>query len=111
MKSPTNEIAFRYDVLSVVVTVFLAIEEVTKDVYAEVAAPTPESAAAFLAHLVAKFPQKIIKVTTEIRSDIHRLARDVRRRHGAGQSPSLRSRLPRRQDRPHMDESAIYKTL
>ena len=48
-----------------VVPVFLAVEEVTKDVYAEVATPTPE--AAFLAHLVAKFPQRINAVTTDIR--------------------------------------------
>ncbi len=62
-----NEVVFRCDVLGVVVPVFLAVEEVTKDVYAEVATPTPENAAAFLAHLVAEFPQRIIAVTTDIR--------------------------------------------
>ena len=61
-----NEIEFRYDVLGVVFTVLLAVEEVTKHLYAEVAEPTPENAAAFLAHLVAEFPQRIIAVSTNI---------------------------------------------
>jgi hypothetical protein len=46
--------------------VFLAVEELTKSVYAEVAGATPESAAAFLAHLVAECPKKIIAVTTDV---------------------------------------------
>ncbi len=61
-----NDVAFPYDVFSVVFRVFLAIEEVTKHLYAEVIDTTPENAAAFLAHLVAEFPQKIIAVTTDI---------------------------------------------
>jgi hypothetical protein len=47
---------------------FLAVEEVTKQVYAEVViAPTPENAVAFLVRLVAQSPQKIIAVATDIR--------------------------------------------
>ena len=60
------EIVFRYDVLGAGFTVLLAVEEVTKHLYAEVAEPTPENAAAFLAHLVAEFPQRIIAVSTNI---------------------------------------------
>ena len=44
-----------------VVPVFLAVEEVTKVVYAEVVAGTPENAAAFLGHLVAEFAQRILR--------------------------------------------------
>ncbi len=62
-----NEVVFLDDVLGVAFTVFLAVEEVTKFVYAEVINATPEDAAAFLAHLVAEFPQRIIAVTTDIR--------------------------------------------
>jgi hypothetical protein len=47
-------------------SVFLAVEEVTKHVYGEMAEATPENAAAFLARLVAEFPQKIDAVTTDI---------------------------------------------
>src|SRR5271166_6621154 len=57
------EIVFRYVVLGAGFTVLLAVEEVTKHLYAEVAEPALES--------------------------------DVRRRHGRGQSPSLRGGLPR----------------
>ena len=62
------EVAFRDpdEVLGVVYPVFLAIEEITQDVYAKVATPTPESAAAFLECLVNQFPQRIIAVTTDI---------------------------------------------
>ena len=42
-------------------------KEVTKHAYGEVAEATPENAAAFLARLVAEFPQKIDAVTTDIR--------------------------------------------
>jgi hypothetical protein len=44
--------------------VFLAVEEITKDLFAQVAAPTPENAAAFLANFAAEFPRKIVMVTT-----------------------------------------------
>jgi hypothetical protein len=44
----------------------LAVEEITKDVYAEVSAATSENAAAFLVNLVAQFPDKIIAVATDI---------------------------------------------
>jgi hypothetical protein len=47
-------------------SVFLAVEEVTKHVYGKMAEATPENAAAFLARLVAEFPQKIDAVTTDI---------------------------------------------
>jgi hypothetical protein len=49
-------------------SVFLAVEEVTKRVYGEVTAPTPDNAATFLGHLVAESPQKIIAVATEMLS-------------------------------------------
>ena len=60
-----NYVALPGDVLRV--PVFLAVEEVTKHAYGEVADATPENAAAFLARLVAEFPQKIDAVTTDIR--------------------------------------------
>src|SRR5208337_995749 len=60
-----NDVALPGDVLRV--PVFLAVEEVTKHAYGEVAEATPENAAAFLARLVAEFPQKIDAVTTDIR--------------------------------------------
>ena len=60
-----NDVALPGDVLRV--PVFLAVEEVTKHAYGEVADATPENAAAFLARLVAEFPQKIDAVTTDIR--------------------------------------------
>jgi hypothetical protein len=64
-----NEVALRDpgDVIGLGFEVFLAIEEITKDVYAEVSAATPENAAAFLVNLVAQFPEKIIAVGTDIR--------------------------------------------
>jgi hypothetical protein len=63
-----NDVVFRDpdDVLGILYPVFLAVEEITKHVYAEVAAATPENAAAFLANLVAQFAEKIIAVATEI---------------------------------------------
>ena len=51
-----NDVALPGDVLRV--PVFLAVEEVTKHAYGEVAEATPENAAAFLARLVAEFPQR-----------------------------------------------------
>jgi hypothetical protein len=54
------------DVIGVLYPVFLAVEEITKHVYAEVAEATPENAAAFLVNLVAQLPEKIIAVTTDI---------------------------------------------
>jgi hypothetical protein len=64
----TNEVAWRDpgDVIGVVLEVFLAIEEITKDVYAEVAAAKPENVARFLSNLVAQSPEKIIAVATDI---------------------------------------------
>jgi hypothetical protein len=53
------------DVIGVAVTVFLAIEEITKDVYAEIRVATPENAAGFLSNLVAQSPEKIIAVATD----------------------------------------------
>ena len=52
------------DDIGVVYQVFLAVEEITKDVYAEVTADTPDNAAAFLGRLVAESSEKIIAVTT-----------------------------------------------
>jgi hypothetical protein len=48
------------------VSVLLAVEEVTKHAYGEMAEATPENTVAFLAHLVAEFPQKIDAVSTDI---------------------------------------------
>jgi hypothetical protein len=66
----THEVAFRDpdDSIGVLYSVFLAVEEITKDVYAEVSAATPENAAAFLVNLVAQSPEKIIAVSTEMHS-------------------------------------------
>ena len=50
----------------VVIPIFLAVEEVTKYVYGEVAKPYAVNAAAFVDHLVAAFPRKIQAVTTEV---------------------------------------------
>jgi hypothetical protein len=48
-----------------VVPVFLAVEEITKDVYAQAEFATPQNAGMFLGQLVAQSPQKIIAVTTD----------------------------------------------
>ena len=63
-----HEVVFRDpdDSLGVLYSVSLAVEEVTKHVYAEVASATPEKAAAFLSNLVAQFPEKIIAVASDI---------------------------------------------
>ena len=50
------------------VPVLLAVERVTKLAYGELVEATPENTVAFLARLVAEFPQKIDAVTTEISS-------------------------------------------
>jgi hypothetical protein len=62
-----HEVAFRDhdEVVGVANQVFLAVEEITKDVYAEAANLTPENAAAFLARLVDYFPQRINAVNTD----------------------------------------------
>ena len=60
------EVTFFEGVIGMVLHVFLAVEEVTKQMYAEVRAATPEDAADFLAHLVAEFSQSILRVTTDI---------------------------------------------
>jgi hypothetical protein len=44
----------------------LAVEEITKHLYAEVASPTLENAAAILARLVAEFPQRIVVAATDV---------------------------------------------
>ena len=62
-----NTVVFQYEAIGAAYQLFLAVEEVTKQVYAEVIPHTPENAAAFLVRLVAEFPQKIIAVTTDIR--------------------------------------------
>ena len=61
-----NEIVFRYEASGASVPVFLAVEEVTKQVYAEAIEGTPKNAAAFLARWVAAFPQRIHAVTTDV---------------------------------------------
>jgi hypothetical protein len=59
----THEVAFRGpdDSIGVLYSVFLAVEEITKDVYAEVSAATPENAAAFLVNLVAQSPERSLR--------------------------------------------------
>jgi hypothetical protein len=59
-RDPDDGIGLGFEIL-------LAIEEITKDVYAEVTVATAENAAAFLTNLVAHFAEKIIAVATEIR--------------------------------------------
>jgi hypothetical protein len=54
-------------VLGLIFPVLLAVEEITKHVYAEVASATPENAAAFLSNLIAQSAEKIIAVATDIR--------------------------------------------
>jgi hypothetical protein len=62
-----HEVTFRDpdDGIGVGYSVFLAAEEITKEVHSEVRSPTPENAAAFLERLVDRFPQRIIGVTTD----------------------------------------------
>jgi hypothetical protein len=61
-----HEVVFPDPVLGLVFPVLLAVEEITKQVYAEIAEATPEKAAAFLGRLVDQTHQKIVAVTTEI---------------------------------------------
>jgi hypothetical protein len=63
-----HEVVFHDPDLGLIFPVLLAVEEITKHVYAEVAGATPEKAAAFLANLVAQSPEKIAAVSTEIHS-------------------------------------------
>ena len=63
-----HEVVFHDPDLGLIFPVLLAVEEITKHVYAEVAGATPESAAAFLTNLVAQSPEKIIAVSTEMHS-------------------------------------------
>jgi hypothetical protein len=63
-----HEVIFRDpDGIGICFEILLAVEEVTKYVYAEVTAATPEKAATFLTNLVVQQPEKIIAVATEIR--------------------------------------------
>jgi hypothetical protein len=62
-----HEVTFDHeDGIGLCFEMLLAVEEITKDVYAEVSAATSENAAAFLVNLVAQFPDKIIAVATDI---------------------------------------------
>jgi transposase len=61
-----NEVLLHSDGIDdVFVPVFLAVEEITKDVFAEAEFATPLNASMFLGQLVAQSPQKIIAVTTD----------------------------------------------
>jgi hypothetical protein len=61
-----NEVLFRGDDMDeVVVPVFLAVEEITKHVYAQAEFARPLNASMFLGQLVGQFRQKINAVTTE----------------------------------------------
>jgi hypothetical protein len=61
-----HEVAFHDpgEVLGLAYSVFLAVEEITKHIYAEATSPTPENAATFLGRLVDQCPQRIIAVST-----------------------------------------------
>jgi hypothetical protein len=61
-----NEVAIPDGPFGLAYAVFLAVEENTKEVYAEFAEFTPENAATFLTHLVAECPPKIFAVATDI---------------------------------------------
>jgi hypothetical protein len=62
-----HEVVVPDPVLGLIFPVILAVEEITKHVYAEVVAATPQNAAAFLVNLVAQCPETIIAVVTDIR--------------------------------------------
>ena len=63
-----NEVLFRSDYIDdVFVPVFLAVEEITKDVYAQAEFATSQNAGMFLSQLVGQSPQKINAVTTDTR--------------------------------------------
>lgn len=62
-----EEILFEYSLVGVIYSVFLAVDEVTKCVFAEIVkSDTPQGAAAFLTRLCAEFPQKIFAVATDL---------------------------------------------
>jgi hypothetical protein len=62
-----HEVTFNEpDGFGICLEIILAVEEVTKYVYAEASTATPENAATFLNNLVAEYPKKIIAVATEI---------------------------------------------
>ena len=105
----TNQVAFHDpgDVIGVVLEVFLAIEEITKDVYAEVAAAKPENAARFLIQLGRSVSRKDYRGCYRLPSGIHRLESGVQRRHGLGRSSSFRRRLPRPRDRPYSVDPSL----
>ena len=100
------------DVFAEVSSVFLAVEEVTREVYAQVAKATPKTAGAFLDRLVAEFPQKINKVTTDIQRTLFTYSEPTSGGNLAavGQHPFC-GRLPRQRDRPHSNDSAVPRTL
>ena len=61
-----NEVLFHDDDNDdVFVPVFLAVEEITREVYVQAEFVTPQNAGMFLGQLVNQFPQKINAVTTE----------------------------------------------
>jgi hypothetical protein len=69
-----NEVLFRGDDMDeVVVPVFLAVEEITKHVYAQAEFATPLNAGMFLSQLVGQFPQKDQRRHHRIPSRLHRL--------------------------------------
>jgi hypothetical protein len=106
-----HEVIFRdpEDGFGLLYSVFLAVEEITKDVYAEVAEPAPEKAAAFLGRLVDQSPQKNLCGNDGHPPGIHRLESGFQRRHGRGWSASLCGRLPRPQDCPHSIDPHSYE--
>jgi hypothetical protein len=61
-----HEVVFHDPDFGLIFPVLLAVEEITKHVYAEVSSATPEKAAAFLVNLIAQSPEKIIAVSTEL---------------------------------------------
>jgi hypothetical protein len=61
-----NEVGGPGDAFGEVFPVFLAVEQLTADVYAEGLEATSKNAAEFLGRLLAEFPQKTYKVTTDL---------------------------------------------
>ena len=107
LKSPPIKLACPGGAFGVAFPVFLAVEEVTKLVYAEVGEATPENAAAFLDHLVAEFPQKINAVTTDISPIFTDWRATFNEDMAAVRSSPLCGRLPRQPDRPQTDNFAL----
>jgi hypothetical protein len=105
-----NDVVFRDpdDVLGVLYPVFLAVEEITKHVYAEVAEATAGKRGGVPSPLGRPITPKNHCGNYGYRPDIHRLESELRRRYGRGRTASLRRRLPRPRDPPQSIATASY---